>query len=466
MGAKKHVVVVGGGIAGLSAARALASAQDGPRVTVLEASPRLGGKIQTSSFGGLDVDTGPDAFLAAAPAASRLCTELGLGDSLIAPAASKAWIYSHGKLRPFPLGTVLGVPSNIFSLASLISLPGMMRSVLDLVLPARVGRTGDDPTIGQLIRARLGNEVADRMIDPLVGGINAGSIDQLSLRTAVPQVATLADSHRSLLWAASRKKPKASKMSNISKGEPNRRVFLAPPNGMAQLVDALSDRLKENAVEIKTSTPVTSISHDGKKWSINGSLHADAVILATPSYVAAGFIRDLEVRAATLLSSVRYSSVAMVRLAYKQSDVSNELAGSGFLVPAVDETLMTACSWASSKWSRLAKEGQVLFRVSAGRFNDTRALELSGDVLVKALHQELRIALGISGEPVEFDVTRWDRAFPQYEPGHVERVKEARVLLAGLPPIALAGAAYDGVGIPACIESGEAAGNAVLEALR
>jgi oxygen-dependent protoporphyrinogen oxidase len=459
---RPHVVIVGGGIAGLSAAWTLSQDVNSPRITVLESTSRLGGKIQTSLFAGLPVDNAADAFLTTVPAARNLCEQLGLTSSLVAPASSQAWIWSRGKLKPFPLGTVLGVPSNIFSLARVISIAGMARSLLDLVLPARVGRTGNDPSIGNFIRKRLGNEVADRLIDPLIGGINAGSIDDLSMRSAAPQVQALADSHRSVFIAARRKVPKNEKNA------PKKGVFLAPEGGMQQLVDTLVQRLRHNGVEFRTAQEVTTLTRPASDWTVvanNESVHADAVILATPASHTSALVRDLDSRAATILASLRYSSVAMVRMAYRKNDVGRPLDGSGFVVPAKDRTLVTACSWSSSKWARLEKPNEVILRVSAGRLNDTRAAAMDDSALVDALHRELQSALELQGSPVTSDVTRWPNAFPQYEPGHADRISLVRSFLSTFGPLELAGAAYDGVGIPACIESGNQAAMRVRELL-
>jgi oxygen-dependent protoporphyrinogen oxidase len=456
---RHHVVIVGGGISGLTAAWTLSQSPNAPRITVLESSSRLGGKIQTTSFAGLPVDNAADAFLSTVPAAKALCSQLGLTDQLTPPDASNAWIWSRGKLRPFPLGTMLGVPSNVFRLANVISVPGMARTLLDLVLPRSVGRRGHDPSIGNLIRKRLGNEVADRLIDPLIGGINAGSIDDLSIRSAAPQVQALSDAHRSLFWATQQKVPK-------NKNKPS--VFLAPKGGMQTLVDTLTARLRDNGVELRTNQEVKQLTRSEAQWTLvtgNETLHVDGVILASPAHQSANIVRDLDSRTATLLSSIRFSSVAMVRMAYRRSDVGHALNGSGFVVPAKDHTLMTACSWSSSKWRRLSKPDEVIFRVSAGRLHDTRAQELGDDVLVKSLHDELRRPLRITGEPTSSDVTRWNEAFPQYEPGHADRVDLARTFLQAFGPLALAGASYDGVGIPACIASGEKAARQVQQSL-
>jgi oxygen-dependent protoporphyrinogen oxidase len=323
--------------------------------------------------------------------------------------------------------------------------------MLDFVLPPGVGRSGNDPSIGNLIRKRLGNEVADRLIDPLIGGINAGSIDDLSLRSAAPQVQALADSHRSLFWATQRKVPRQDKKV------PKKGVFLAPAEGMQQLVDTLATRLRANGVALQTMQEVTALRRPTTGWTVvtnNALIDADAVILATPASHAASLVRELDSRTATILASIRYSSVAMVRMAYKKQDVRHALNGTGFVVPAKDHTLMTACSWSSTKWSRLEKPDEVIFRVSAGRLHDGRAHDLDDDVLVKSLHEELRRALHIDGPPVASDVTRWMQAFAQYEPGHAERIELARTFLSTFGPLELAGATYDGIGIPACIHSG------------
>jgi oxygen-dependent protoporphyrinogen oxidase len=459
---RPHVVIIGGGIAGLAAAWTLSKQTNSPRITVLEASARLGGKIQTTEFAGLQVDNAADAFLATVPAAKKLCDELGLTSSLVEPDASQAWIWSRGKLKPFPLGTVLGVPSNIFSLVNVISPAGMVRAGLDLVLHTSTGRRGKDPAIGNLIRKRLGNEVADRLIDPLIGGINAGSIDDLSLRSASPQVQALADAHRSLIWASH------LKASKTPKNSPKPAVFLAPEGGMQQLVDTLVMRLRTVGVELHTMQPVSTLRRSAAGWSVqtaSETIDADAVIVCTPSFHAADLVRELDSRTSTLLSSIRYSSVAMARMTYNKRDIGHPLDGSGFVVPAKDGTLTTACSWSSSKWQRLDRPETAVFRVSAGRLCDTRAHDLSDDALVRALHDEIRQPLKLVGAPTAFDVTRWTNAFPQYESGHAERVDLARTFLSTFGPLEIAGAAYDGIGIPACIQSGEGAAQRVAAQL-
>ena len=457
---RPHVVVVGGGLAGLAAAWTLSRSPDPPRTTVLEASVRLGGKIRSDEFAGATVDRAADAFLARVPWAVQLCEQLGLRTELVSPARSRAWIWAHEKPQPFPTDTVLGVPSDLNSLRGLISPEGIARAEQDFTLPQPVGRERPDPSIGDVVRARLGDEIADLLVDPLVGGINAGRIDSLSLAAGSPQLATLAAADPSLIKAAA-----THRSLQTNRTTTDNPVFFAPAGGMQTLVDALVAQLAVAGVDLRTNEPVTALEQVGSGWKITGAeatIDADATVVAAPAFVAASLLRPTSATIATVLASIRYSSVAMVRLAYTRTAVAHSLEGSGFIVPAKAGRTMTACSWASSKWARLATPDRVLFRVSAGRFGDDAALQLTDEDLIAVVHRELSDALGIDAPPLESDVTRWMNAFPQYEPGHSARLAAIDNELASVPNLALAGAAYRGIGIPACIKSGIDAATAIL----
>jgi oxygen-dependent protoporphyrinogen oxidase len=425
--------VIGAGIAGLAAAYDLARAGD--EVVVFEASDRVGGKVQTEPFAGVALDTAPDAFLARRPEAVELCDELGLRPLLAPPAATSSYLWSRGRLRPIPAG-VLGVPTDPIALArsGVLSPAGLARAAVERWLPGEP--MSDDESIGAVMRRRFGDEAALRLIDPLLGGINAGHIDALSMDAVAPQLASAARRDRSLTRALqSAVRPPAS-------DDP---VFFTLVGGMAKLVDALVAAIEQRGGEIRTGTTVSSTE----------DLDADGVVIAVPAYAAATLVADVDEDAAAALAAIDHSSVTLVTLAYPSSAVRRPLDASGFLVPRPEGLLMTACSWASSKWSHLATPGQFVLRVSAGRAGDERATGMSDGAVVAQLRDDLGLTMGVRGEPLEVAVHRWPRAFPQYAPGHLERMHQ---LVEGLPArVTLAGAALGGVGLPACIGTGRAA---------
>lgn len=426
------IAVVGGGIAGLVAAYELTKA--GEEVVVHEAGDRPGGKLRTEPFAGTRLDAAPDAFLARRPEAVQLCEELGLRDELEEPAAGSSYIWSRGALRPVPKGQVLGVPTDFAALraSGVLSRRGRWRAALEPWLPGRP-LTGDE-TVGDLVRRRYGAETAARLVDPLIGGINAGHTDALSVDAVAPQIAAAARKHRSLTTALRSLPPPAPGP-----------VFFTLPGGMERLAAALADAIAAAGGNVVTGSEVTSLD----------ALDADATILAVPAFVAAPLLEPVAPEPAAELARIQYSSVSLVAFAYPDAAVDRPLDASGFLVPRPERLLMTACSWSSSKWAHLAEPGRFLLRVSAGRVGDDRAEGLTDDELVARLRDELRLTMGVRGEPLEVAVHRWPRAFPQYAPGHLERMAEVD---RALPPhLALAGALLGGVGIPACIATGRAA---------
>lgn len=417
-----RLTVVGGGIAGLAAA--WEAVQRGAEVTLLEAGPRLGGKIETGSVDGVAVEHGPDAFLARVPWAVDLCRELDL--DLVAPAVGRALVWSGGRLRPIPEGMLLGVPTGVMGVArsGLLSPWGMARASLDFVLP-RTPLDGD-VSVGELVSRRLGRQVLDRLVDPLIGGINAGRADQLSATAVAPQVLAAAKAHRSLVVGARHTR-------TVSDGP----VFLTVPAGLSALVDSLVRQLRAAGADIRTHAPVTSLA------DIDGP-----VVLAVPAPAAAALVGG---EAGGLLAGIDHASVALATLAYP-ADAVPTFDASGFLVPRREGRLMTACSFGTVKWPHWAPPGQVVLRASAGRVGDDRALRLTDDQLTRRLHAEVRDLAGVRGEPTSASVHRWVDGFPQYRVGHLDRV--ARIEQALPAHIAVAGAAYRGLGIPACIKQG------------
>ncbi|MCU1375475.1 MAG: Protoporphyrinogen oxidase, partial [Actinomycetia bacterium] len=349
-------------------------------------------------------------------------------------AAGNSYIWSRGALRPVPKGQVLGVPTDFKALrdSGVLSTLGVARAALEPWLPGKP--LVADATVGDVIRRRYGAETAARMVDPLIGGINAGHTDRLSIDAVAPQIAAAARRHRSLTRALRSLPPPAPGP-----------VFFTLPGGMARLVDALVASITAHGGQVRTGAPVAALDE----------LDADGVVLAVPAFAAAPLLAPVAPDVAATLAAIEHSSVTLVAFAYPDGAVDRPLDASGFLVPRPEGLLMTACSWSSTKWAHLAAPGRFLLRVSAGRVGDDRAAGMSDEAVVAQLRDELGVTMGLRGEPHEIAVHRWPRAFPQYAPGHLTRMAQAR---AALPRhLALAGALLGGVGIPACIGSGRAA---------
>jgi oxygen-dependent protoporphyrinogen oxidase len=452
-----HVTDVGGGITGLAAAHELVGA--GASVSVLEADDRLGGKILTTELAGRPVDCGPDMFLARVPWALQLVRELGLAGELVQPTTGAAWVWARGRARRLPEGMVLGVPTSVTAVArSGILGPGaVLRAGLDLVRPRyryRAGQTfgapgptvawaqdPDDIAVGAIVRHRFGRAVNERLVDPLLGGINAGQTDRLSLAASAPQLVDVFTGSRSLLLGL-----RAQRREHPP--DPTAPVFHSFAGGMQRLVDVLVERLRTAGVELRTGAAVDSLPEG-------------PVVLAVPAHAAARLVPD---DLAPSFARIAHASVVVVALDLPVSAFPHPLEGSGLLVPRPEGRLATAVTMASTKWPTLAQPGRVTLRVSAGRVGDDRAIELGDDELLATIQRELHDLLGVTADPVAARISRWPRSFPQYEPGHLGRVAHLeRVVAEWRPDVALAGAAYRGVGIPACIRQGREAARRLLE---
>lgn len=454
------VIVVGGGITGLATAWYVRQHHPETTVAVLEASPRVGGKIASATVAGHRVDCGPDAFLARVPGAVELADELGLRDSLVAPATGQAWVWSRGRLRALPEGLVLGVPSRLRPLArsGIVSWRGVARAALGEVRATRSAAA--DPTVADAIGAHLGREVVDRLVDPLLGGINASSCDRLSLASAAPNIAEAAASPRLMRALRASGATRTRGQIGVEQSQP---VFLAPSGGVSTMVVELTRQLPAGTV--RANHAVRSIERESTgSWlvmSTGGSMRCRRVVLATPASIAAALLRATSAGAADQLGAIRASSVALTLLAYRAADVALP-PGSGMLVPRIEGRMLTASSWWHQKWPHLVTPGTVLVRASAGRDGDTRFTDLADDALIRALTNDLGELLGLRARPIDAHVTRWPDGFPQYDSGHAARVEVAEAhLRRDAPGIALAGASYRGIGIPACIRSAKAAATAV-----
>ncbi|MFF7642501.1 protoporphyrinogen oxidase [Streptomyces canus] len=447
-----HVVVIGAGIAGLAAAHRLT--QRGARVTVLEASDRVGGKLLPGEIAGARVDLGAESMLARRPEAVALAREVGLDERLQPPSTATASIWTRGALRPMPKGHVMGVPGTAEALSGVLSEEGLARIEQDAELPRT--EVGDDVAVGEYVAARLGREVVDRLIEPLLGGVYAGDAYRISMRSAVPQLFQVAKTHTSLTEGV--REIQARMAANQQTGP----VFMGIEGGVGTLPLAVADAVRAQGAEIVTGAPVTELRREASGgWRVVAGdrvLHTDAVIVAVPAPAAASLLRAEAPEAATELDTVEYASMALITLAYRRSDTALP-AGSGFLVPPVDGRTIKASTFASQKWGWIADENPelVVLRTSVGRFGETEILERDDAALVDVSRHDLEAATGLAATPLETRVTRWTDGLPQYPVGHHARVARIREHVAKLPGLAVCGAQYDGVGIPACVASAHAA---------
>ncbi|MET9172112.1 protoporphyrinogen oxidase [Streptomyces misionensis] len=447
-----QVVVIGAGIAGLAAAHRLLTR--GARVTVLEAADRVGGKLLPGEIAGVRVDLGAESMLARRPEAVALARETGLADRLRPPAVASAAIWTRGALRPMPKGHVMGVPGTAAALSGVLSEEGLARSERDAELPRT--EVGDDVAVGEYVAARLGREVVDRLVEPLLGGVYAGDAYRLSMRSAVPQLFQAARAHTSLTEGVREIQAKAAASRQTGP------VFMGIEGGVGTLPLAVAESVRARGGEILTGTPVTALRREpAGGWRVTAgerALRADAVVVAVPAPAAARLLREESPAAAAELSAVEYASMALITLAYRRADLSLP-EGSGFLVPPVDGRTIKAATFASQKWGWIAEDDPetVVLRTSVGRYGETAVLGRDDADLVDVSRHDLREAAGVEAAPVETRVTRWTDGLPQYPVGHHARVARIREHIAKLPGLAVCGAQYDGVGIPGCIASAHAA---------
>lgn len=452
-----RLIVVGGGVAGVSAAwHAVHDGPSGTEVVLLDAETRLGGKIRTEVVDGEPFDVGADAWLSIHPWFRDWVERLGLGDRIVAARTSDVVLWIDGRLRKLPPGTVLGFPTAILPLlrSGVLSRRGLARAAMEPLLPRR-----DDPDadvgLGRFVARRFGHEVADRLVDPLLSGVYAGDANLLSLHAAARPVADAAADRGSLLLALRRRRTKAA---TVAFGQPvaGQPGFRTVRGGLGSVVDRAVEGLGPGA-QVRTSAAATRLSRDGDGWRVHlddgTEVVGDRVILATPGPVTAGLLRDVSPRAVEELGDIRYACAVVIAMSFPSGTTLP--AGSGMLVPRTEGRFLKAATWSSQKWPHVAERDGVHLRCSAGRIDDATALDLDDDEVVARALEDLRDAVGLTTAPTFTRVVRWRDALPQYEVGHLDRVARIRAALAeDAPGLAVAGAAYDGVGLPACTKSG------------
>ncbi len=468
----KRVVVIGGGITGLTAALALQEA--GVDYLLLEAEDRLGGKIRTDLVEGFTIEGGPDCFLAEKPWVFQLARHLGMEDRLLPTSEENkgTYVLSGGRLHKLPEGLMLMVPTRIlpFALSGLISWPGKLRMAMDLVIPRRKGDA--DESLASFVTRRLGKEALDKIAEPLIGGIHAGDAESMSLKASFPRFLEMEAKHGSLIRAmlAARKRGAGAVTpagSSVKPGVvqnpavtqwPRRTYFMSFVDGLAELtgqvianLDPMRIRLGTRVEAVKKGTAGGYLLHvEG-----NEPMGADAVIIATPADGAAAIVRNCDGDLANQLASIPMVSSATVTLVYRTEDVPSRLDGFGFVVPAKENRRIMAVTYTSRKWKhRVPGPEWTMLRVFVGGPQNQELVHLEDRAMLSMVKGELADLLGIKAAPVLTRIYRWVRGMPQYTMGHLDRMEAIDRLLQNLPGLYLAGGSYRGVGIGNCIDAG------------
>ncbi len=456
----RHIAVVGGGISGLAAAYAL-SQEDNVEVTLYEASNRLGGVLHTEvTDDGWVIEHGPESFLAMKPRGIGLATELGLEPRFQTtnPANRGSLIMKDGELHPMPEGLTGLIPSKFGPIAKtkLVSPPGKLRMALDYVIPAKKGEA--DESLGSFVRRRLGNEVFENLIEPLMAGIYSGNGDELSLAATFPQLREAERQHGGLIKGvlAQKKQQKARPI-----GHQTPMGFLSFRNGIQEIVDALEQAITANGGKIRLHTPIQSLRREpDNRFTLRhpgGAETVDGTILAAPVHVQTQLLSDVAPMAASAMSAIPQVSSAVVMLGYEETVTNTPPQSYGYLSPRAENRPVKAVTWMSRKWEGRAPEGHFLVRGFLGRAGDQQVLKSSDEEMIQMVRDEIAHTGNITGEPVLSRVVRMNAASPQYTLGHLDRVARIEKDVARIPGLEIAGNMLRGVGIPDAIAAGERA---------
>ncbi|MFY4774249.1 protoporphyrinogen oxidase [Metabacillus sp. RGM 3146] len=465
----KKTVIIGGGLTGLSAAFYLekeAREQGIPMsIDLIESSPRLGGKIQTVKKDGYVIEKGPDSFLERKASGPQLIKDLGLEDRAVNNAVGRAYVLVKDQLHPIPEGAVMGIPTKIspFISSGLFSMAGKIRAAGDFILPA--SKKKEDQSLGEFFRRRLGNEVVENLIEPLLSGIYGGDIDQLSLMTTFPQFYKVEQDHRSLILGMKKTTPQ-----NTQKHLPGRKkgIFQTLDNGLESIVDAFEEKFEQTVVHKGNKVQKLQKREDGKytvELSNGKIITADAVIMAVPHGAAASLMKDEP--ALGYLKKMPATSVATVALAFPKDAVEMNKEGTGFVISRNSDYSITACTWTNKKWPHAAPPDKAVLRAFVGKPGQEAIVDQSDEEMIKVVLEDLRKIMTIKSEPELSFVTRWKQAMPQYNVGHKKKIIEMKAdMKKKYPGLSLAGASYEGLGLPDCIEQGKKAVKEVLNFLK
>ena len=475
----RRAIIIGGGLSGLSTAYYLQQEVARSRLDIetilIEKENRFGGCIVTDEVEDFIIEGGPDCFLAEKPWAIQLCEELGLGDRLLCTNEEnrRVFILSSGKLHQLPEGFMLMVPTSItpFLKSSLISLPGKVRMAMDLFLPRK--RTDEEENLAQFVQRRLGNEALEKIAEPLVAGIHAGTPETMSLSSTFPRFIQLEEEYRSLILGMLARRRKASEFTKKRSG-PKRTMFMSLVAGMMELTDAIQGRLDEGS--LLPDKKVVRINHIGKATTRDHSpyevhledgeiLEADSVVLATPTYITAELLQEMAGTQAEVLLSIPYVSTATISLVYRASEIHHPLDGFGFVIPRAERRKIMASTWTSVKFPHRSRPDSVLLRAFVGGAHNEDLVGLDDEEMLKVVRGELMDIMGITAQPIITRIYRWDKSMPQYMLGHAERLSHLEEELLHYPGLYLTGCAYRGIGISDCIHDGKLTAKRILEFL-
>lgn len=494
----RRIAVVGGGISGLAAAHRLVELDASLGVVVFEGADRLGGVLSTLQADGFQVERSADNFITTNPWAVDLCRRLGLADELIEtnPRYRRTFIVRRGRLYPLPEGFMMMAPTRLWPMAvtPLLSPMGKLRAAMEYFIPPR--RDEADESMADFVRRRLGREVFDRLVEPLVSAVYAADMERLSVLATLARFREMEREHGSLIRAMRRQMRRAGRSTSAARESGARySLFVTLRSGLARLVEAIAARLPPGAVRL--GEQVTALEPVGRRWRVASVLgprgaaalsapatgaaaavapgpaaeapgapeEFDAVILAAPSHVAARLLAPLDAELGERLAAIEHSGTAIVSLGYDERQIGHPLDGMGAVVPAVERSPILACSFSSRKYAHRAPEGKVLLRVFVGGARRPELAEMDDAALGALVLGAIEPLLRIDGAPCFCDIAHWPRTMPQFHVGHLERIAEIRRRLEAWPGLELAGNAYRGVGIPDCIHTGEQAAERVVERL-
>jgi len=447
----KQIAVIGAGITGLAAAYRLTQLAPNAIVHVYDRHCRAGGVLTTLSRDGFQIEQSADNFITTVPWGVRLCKELGLELVQTNPKYRRTYVVRKGRLHLLPDGFLMLAPTKLWPMATtpILSSFGKLRAGLELFVPAR--KDDGDESMADFVRRRLGKEVFERLVEPLVSGVYAADMEKLSVLATLPRFREMERDHGSLIRAM-QKQLAANRSANLSEQSGARySMFVTLRNGLSSLCDALADRLPEGS--LKLGYEVSGLTKNDGAWTVNDSRY-DAVILATETHAAAKLLAESQPALSQKLGSIQHEGTAIATFAFRAEQLKQPIRGMGFVVPKIEKSPILAGSFSSFKYEHRSPDGNTLIRVFAGGARSPESAEMSEDRLVPILLTELKKIVRIDGEPLLSTVAHWPRTMPQYHVGHRELVRDIETLCAAEPTLALAGNAFHGVGIPNCIKSG------------